>query len=56
MKYKLNSKQSEKGSQAKVKAEKHNGQDLNSRMFLASSQCRGSKSNYLFAFGAESLN
>lgn len=56
MKYKLNSEQTEKGKQAKAKTEKYNGQELNSRMFLASSQCRGSKSNYLFAFGAESLN
>ncbi|MEO9804358.1 MAG: hypothetical protein ABJF04_13965 [Reichenbachiella sp.] len=26
---------------------------LNSRVFLASSQCMGERSNYLFAFGAE---
>lgn len=26
---------------------------LNSRVFLASSQCLGDRNNYLFAFGAE---
>lgn len=32
---------------------KHKGTVVNSRAFLASSQCQGDKSSYLFAFGGE---
>ncbi|MEO9967703.1 MAG: hypothetical protein ABJF11_18050 [Reichenbachiella sp.] len=41
-------------NKVKVKKEVKIGMDsLNSRVFLASSQCLGERSNYLFAFGAE---
>lgn len=56
MDYKTKTNRAKKSSQSARKTEKHQGQDLNGRMFLASSQCCGSKDHYLFAFGPENLN
>ncbi|SHK27365.1 hypothetical protein SAMN04488028_10437 [Reichenbachiella agariperforans] len=32
---------------------KQHDEELTGRMFLGSSQCRGTRTNYLYAFGAE---
>ncbi|WP_158233223.1 hypothetical protein [Reichenbachiella sp. 5M10] len=37
------------------RSSKVSNEELNSRMFLASSQCLGTRKGYLYAFGGDSL-